>query len=260
MSFKTIKFTQDAAAAIITLNRPEAANGLNIEMAKELAEAANLVASDDRIKVVTLTAEGRFFCAGGDVQSMYDESERAGDAVMDIAGPLHEAISAFSAMDAVLICAVNGTAAGAGFSLAVSADLVVASEAAKFTMAYSKIGLSPDGSSSFYLPRLIGLRRTQELMYTNRVLSAQEALEWSLVNFVVPVDDLSAKSEELAGVFASGSKHSNASIKRLLREQEHATLSSQLDLECQLIGACADGQDGKEGVASFIEKRKPTFK
>ena len=259
MSFNSLKFVTKEQIATITFDRPDAANGLNIEMATELLEAAKLVSQDTSLRAVILTGEGRFFCAGGDVASMYEASERAGAAVRDIAEPLHAAIEVFAALDVPLICAVNGTAAGAGFSMAVAGDMVVASDKAKFTMAYSNIGLSPDGSSSYYLPRLVGLRRTQELMYTNRVLTADEALEWGLINAVLPSEDVMTKANELAKGFAKGARESNKAIKMLLREQENASLSGQLQLESETIGKCADSIDGKEGVASFIEKRKPNF-
>lgn len=256
--FNALKYTNEDRLATIVLNRPNDANGLTLEMATELAEAAKLVSSDDSVKAVVITGEGRFFCAGGDVASMY-HADNSGEAVKAIADALHDAIEIFATMDAPVICAVNGVAAGAGFSMAVMGDLVIAADSAKFTMAYSNIALSPDGSSTYYLPRLVGLRKAQELMYTNRVLSAEEALDWNLINYVVPADDLASKIEEVTGMFLKGSRQSNASIKKLLISSETNSLHDQMMLESQTISDCANGDDGKEGVASFIEKRKPTF-
>jgi len=261
MSFEFLKYEISNRVATITLDRPEAANGLNLGLAQELAQAAKDVAENLDVKAVILTSNGRFFCAGGDVKAMHDAPDgMAGKTVRAIADALHEAIESFSNMNPPLICAVNGTAAGAGFSVAVMGDMAIASESAKFTMAYSNIGLSPDGSSSFYLPRLIGLRKTQELMYTNRVLSAKEALNWGLLNDVVPDKELLPTAQKLAQKFVSGSLKSNASIKTLLRESGFNNLHQQLKLESDTIEVCADGDDGKEGVASFVEKRKPNFK
>ncbi len=240
----------------IALNRPDAANGLNLEMATELAIVANLIANDPHTKAAVLTGEGRFFCAGGDVKAMAD-ADQPGAAVSAIAEELHKAVLTFSLMDKPLICAVNGTAAGAGFSLAVSADLVIASPHAKFTMAYSSIGLSPDGSASYYLPRLIGLRKTQELMYTNRVLTAQEALDWGLINQVS--ETALDTAQELAIKLAKGSASSNKAIKGLLNTSNVNSLAQQLDLEQKTIKQCADGEDGREGVNAFINKRRPKF-
>lgn len=256
--YQCIKYELDQRVATVTLNRPEAANGLNLEMATELADIAKLIVDNDEIKAVLLTGEGRFFCAGGDVKVMA-ESDEPGAAVGAIAEQLHKAIGLFAEMRAPLICAVNGTAAGAGFSMAVCADMVIAAESAKFTMAYSNIGLSPDGSASYYLPRLIGLRKTQELMYTNRVLSAAESLEWGLVNQVVENEALMSVAQNLATKLAQGSLASNAAIKHLLISSDGNTLNQQLDIEKNTISQCADGVDGREGVASFVDKRKPVF-
>ncbi|MCH2189358.1 MAG: enoyl-CoA hydratase/isomerase family protein [Gammaproteobacteria bacterium] len=260
MSFEFLKYEVSDRIAMVTLDRPEAANGLNLGLAQELAKVAKQLAENATVKAVILTASGRFFCAGGDVKAMHDAQEgMAGKTVREIADALHEAIEFFANMRAPLICAVNGTAAGAGFSISVMGDMAIASESAKFTMAYSNIGLSPDGSSSFYLPRLIGLRKTQELMYTNRVLSAQEAKEWGLLNEVVADNELMPRAKKIAQKFVIGSLNSNASIKKLLRQSGFNSLHQQLELESDTIEECADGADGKEGVTSFVEKRKPNF-
>lgn len=182
--YATLTFAQNGAITRIGLNRPAAANGMNDAMTRELADAANRC-SVAQTKVIVLTGAGRFFSAGGDLKAMASSSVGAGPFVQGIADDLHRAISTFAKMDAVLITAVNGIAAGAGFSLAMIGDVVIAAESASFTMAYTRAGLSPDGSSSYYLPRLIGIRRTQELMLTNRTLSAKEALDWGLVTEVI---------------------------------------------------------------------------
>src|SRR5215470_7589722 len=187
---------------------------MNHTMTRELADAAKRC-DTDATKVVVLTGAGRFFCAGGDLKSFAAAATR-GPFIKGVADDLHRAISTFARMDAVLITAVNGVAAGAGFSLAITGDLVLAAESASFTMAYTKAGLSPDGSSSYYLPRLIGIRRTQELMLTNRRLSAREASQWGLITEVVPDDDLVARTDALATEMAAGAKDSGSAVKRLL--------------------------------------------
>src|SRR6187401_452181 len=215
LTYETIQFDQTGPVTRITLNRPAAANGLNDAMTRELAHAA--VRCDvPGTKVVLLTAAGRFLCAGGDLKAMAASPLGPGPFVKGIANDLHRAMSTFARMDAVLITAVNGVAAGAGFSLGVSGDLVLAAESASFTMAYTKAGLSPDGGASYVMPRLVGLRRTQELMITNRVLKAPQALEWGLVTTVVPDADLPAKLDGLAGEIAAGAKGSNSAVKQLL--------------------------------------------
>jgi 2-(1,2-epoxy-1,2-dihydrophenyl)acetyl-CoA isomerase len=255
--FDTLTFAQSGPITNIVLSRPDAANGMNDTLTRELSIAAALC-DTDATKVVTLTGAGRFFCAGGDLKAIAAApSPRA--FVKGIADDLHRAMSTFARMDAVLITAVNGVAAGAGFPLGVSGDLVLAAESASFTMAYTKAGLSPDGSSSYLLPRLVGLRRTQELMITNRVLSAPEASQWGLVTTVVPDAELPSKLDELAGKIAASSRTSNSAVKKLLLTTYGAGYEEQMEYEARLIAACASAADGKEGIAAFLGKRKPEF-
>jgi len=255
--FETLTFAQSGPITSIVLNRPDAANGMNDTLLRELVVAAARC-DTPATKVVTITGAGRFFCAGGDLKAMA-AAPSAGAFVKGIANDLHRALSTFARMDAVVITAVNGTAAGAGVSLAVTGDLVLAAESAKFTMAYTKAGLSPDGSSSYYLPRLIGIRRTQQLMLTNRTLSAAEALDWGLLTEVVPDADLAARTDALAAEMASTSRTSNAAVKRLLLDTYRTGLEEQMELEGRYIAECADAADGQEGIAAFLGKRAPTF-
>ncbi|MBO0855361.1 MAG: enoyl-CoA hydratase/isomerase family protein [Nocardia sp.] len=257
--YQTITFERTGVTARITLNRPEAANGIDDILGRELAAVAARVADDPELKVVVLTGAGRFFCAGGDLKGMSGSEAGAGTYVKGLADDLHEALSCFARMDALLLVAVNGTAAGAGFSLAMAGDLVIASDAAAFTMAYTKAGLSPDGGASYYLPRLIGLRRTQDLMFTNRTLSAAEALDWNLVHRVAPAADFAAAVDELAAEFAAGPRQSNASVKKLLLVSSSHSLEEQTAREAAFISACADSPDGAEGIAAFLGKRAPEF-
>jgi 2-(1,2-epoxy-1,2-dihydrophenyl)acetyl-CoA isomerase len=255
--YQTINFEQTGAITRITLNRPDAANGMNDTMTRELADAARRC-DTDATKVVVLTGTGRFFCAGGDLKSFASAPDR-GRYIKGVADDLHRAISTFARMDAVLITAVNGTAAGAGFSIAVTGDLVLAAESASFTMAYTRAGLSPDGSSSYYLPRLIGIRKAQELMLTNRTLSAQDAAQWGLVTEVVPDDQLAARADELADQMVATSRQSNGAVKALLLTTFKNGIEDQMELEGRLIAERANSADGREGIDAFMAKRKPEF-
>jgi 2-(1,2-epoxy-1,2-dihydrophenyl)acetyl-CoA isomerase len=255
--FETLTFSQSGPITSIVLNRPDAANGMNDTLTRELAVAAALC-DTPATKVVTITGAGRFFCAGGDLKAI-GGAPSAGAFVKGIADDLHRALSTFARMDAVVITSVNGTAAGAGFSLAVTGDLALSAESAKFTMAYTKAGLSPDGSSSYYLPRLIGIRRTQQLMLTNRTLTAAEALDWGLLTEVVPDADLAARTEALAKEMAATSRTSNATVKRLLLGTYRTGLEEQMELESRYIADCAESVDGQEGIAAFLGKRAPQF-
>ncbi|MEE6137029.1 enoyl-CoA hydratase-related protein [Mycobacterium sp. 050128] len=257
--YATLTFDRADAITRIGLNRPADANGMNDVMTRELADAARRC-DVANTKVVVLTANGRFFCAGGDLKAMASSPLGHGPYVKGIADDLHRAISTFARMDAVLITVVNGVAAGAGFSLAITGDLVLAAESASFTMAYTKAGLSPDGSSSYFLPRLIGVRRTQELMLTNRRLSAHEALHWGLITEVLPDGDLIARTDALATEMAAGARDSGSAVKKLLLSTFGNGLEEQMEIEGRLIAACAAGADGREGIDAFLTKRAARFR
>lgn len=256
--YETILLEQSGPIARITLNRADAANAMNDTMTRELADAARRC-DHGATKVVVLTGAGRFFSAGGDLRAIASSSSTAGHYVKTIADDLHRAISTFARMDAVLITAVNGVAAGAGFSLAVTGDLVLAAESATFTMAYTAAGLSPDGSSSYFLPRLIGVRRTQELMLTNRRLSAGEALQWGLLTEVVDDAELAARVDAVAQQIASGARQSASAVKKLVLMSFTSGLEEQMEWEGRLIAGCADSADGNEGIDAFLQKRRPEF-
>ena len=255
--YQTIAFEQAGPVARITLNRPDAANGMNHTMTRELADAARICESAST-KVVVVTGSGRFFCAGGDLKSFASAPER-GPFIKSVADDLHRAISTFARMDAVVITAVNGVAAGAGFSLAVTGDLVLAAESASFTMAYTRAGLSPDGSSSYYLPRLIGITKTKELMLTNRTLTSAEASQWGLVTEVVPDAELAGRTDELARQMAATASKSNGGVKALMLSSFSSGLEEQMELEGRLIAGLADSADGREGIDAFLAKRKAEF-
>ena len=257
--FKQLRFEKQGAIARITLDRPDDANGLNAAMGSELKQAARRCDRDPTIKVVILGARGRFFCAGGDIKEMLQHGDDVGDALKALADDFHAAISAFCRMQAVLIVAVNGAAAGGGFSLALIGDIVLAAESASFTMAYTRAGLCPDGASSYFLPRLVGLRRAQELMLTNRRVDAAEALELGLVTRVVADDDLQDEADRLAEELAVGARLPAAYIKKLLLASADSDIESQMEFEGQLLSRAAASRDGREGIRAFVEKRKPEF-
>jgi len=258
-SYSTIQLERDGGIAKLTLDRPDSANALNLQMATELMRAAIELDEDARVRVVILTGNGRMFCAGGDLAAMKEAGDGASAYIEEMAGNLHRAISRFARMRAPVIAAVNGTAAGAGFSMICAVDLSIASETAKFTMAYTGAGLSPDGSSTYFLPRIIGQRRTLELMLTNRVLNSAEALEWGLVNQVVAAEDLMPSVEKLASQLASGPTSAFGVVKRLLLNSACDSLESQMEHETRGIADSVRTDDGREGIAAFLEKRRPEF-
>jgi 2-(1,2-epoxy-1,2-dihydrophenyl)acetyl-CoA isomerase len=259
MSFETLLFEIDEHVARLTLNRPDAGNAMNALMMRELRDAAIRCDEDAEIRAVLISGSGRMFCAGGDLRSFAAQGDGLPAFLKGITNDLHGAVSRFSRMNAPVVSAVNGFAAGAGFSLACGADVVVAAESARFALAYAGVGLTPDGSASFFLPRLIGLRRAQELMLTRRVLTASEALDWNLITRVVADGDLSEESFKLAAELAKGPTLAFGGAKRLLLRSSGDHLESQMEHEARSIADAARSADGREGIAAFLEKRAPGF-
>jgi 2-(1,2-epoxy-1,2-dihydrophenyl)acetyl-CoA isomerase len=258
--FQTLEFSIEDNVAIIKLNRPDAANGLTPEMAEELMQAALIADTDASIRAVLLTANGKMFCAGGDLKTFASFGDELTLHMKKLIVHMHSAITKFAQMRAPVVVAVNGMAAGAGFSIAVSGDLVFAAESAQFTMAYTAAGLSPDGSASYYLPRLIGLRKTQELMLNNNRISAEEALELSAITQVVSDDALYETALTTAKKLAKGPTNAYGSVKTLLAHSFDNSLEAQLELEGKLMANMSQTEDGKEGINAFVNKRKPEYK
>jgi 2-(1,2-epoxy-1,2-dihydrophenyl)acetyl-CoA isomerase len=258
MSPATVLLEISGSVAKVTLNRPENANVLNIAMGRELLEAALRCAADSRVRAVVLSGAGKHFCFGGDLRGMMSEGGAVDAHLHELTTFIHQAISLFVRMDAPVIAAVNGTAAGGGIGLVTMADLAVCGETSKFSLAYGGVALTPDCSSSFFLPRIIGSRRAAELLLTNRLLTAPEALQWGLVNSIVPDADLLAEAMKLAEKLAAGPAHAFGKTKRLLAASMGA-LEAHMVLESETIAGQAATAEGREGIAAFLEKRKPQY-
>ncbi len=260
MSYETITLEVDGNVATLTLNRPEAANAMNPLMARELSRAAIVCDEDPAIRAVIVTGSGRMFCAGGDLGEFAEAGDARPALIKEMAGDLHMGISRLTRMTAPVIAAVNGTAAGAGFSLAVAADLAISADNARYVMAYTNAGLSPDGSSTYFLPRRVGDRRARELMLTNRMLKADEAMAWGLVNEVVPAEELMTRAKDLATELAAGPTLAFGEVKSLLNASFDNGLETQMELESRAISRMSGTADGAEGIAAFLEKRGADFK
>jgi len=259
MTHDTVLLDVRDGIAHLTLNRPDRANGIDEALAHDLLAAVNDIAVDGRVRVVLLSGNGSRFCGGGDVRSFAEHRADLPRHVRGFLPSLHTAITMLVRGDAPVVAAVHGSAAGAGLGLVAASDLVVAGASTKFVMAYTGVGLTPDGSSSWFVPRLVGLRRALELTLTTRVLTAGEALEWGLVTRVVADDDVHDDAAALAAQLAAGPRGAIAAAKRLLHTSLEETLETHLAREADAIVAAAATDDAAEGIASFVEKRPPLF-
>lgn len=256
----TIKLEQAAGVATITLDRPDAFNALNLPLARELFAAVLQADEDPAVRCVVITGAGKAFCGGGDVKEFADGLPRIGVLIKELTTYVHGAVSRLVRTPKPVLTAVNGVAAGGGLSLALAGDLVLAAESARFTMAYSRIAATPDGSSTYWLPRLIGLRRAIELFYTNRILSAREALEWGLVTRMVPDGELLVATRKLAEELAQGPTLALGRGKLLFHASTTESLETQMELESQSIAQSGHTEDFAEGVRAFAAKRPASFK
>jgi 2-(1,2-epoxy-1,2-dihydrophenyl)acetyl-CoA isomerase len=255
---KTVLLEVADGVATVTLNRPDAGNALNMEMGRDLLEVALACEFDPKVRAVVLTGTGRNFGFGGDVRGMSEQGEGVAAFLNELTTYIHGAISCFARMKAPVVAAVNGTAAGGAVGLVCMADLAIAGRGSKFTLAYTGIGLAPDCSTSFLLPRIVGRRRAIELFLTNRVLSAEEALGWGLVNQVVDDAEVLPAARALAARFAAGPTESYGAVKRLMDSTDPG-LEAQMAAEARAIAAQSVHPNGVEGVRAFLEKRKPNY-
>jgi 2-(1,2-epoxy-1,2-dihydrophenyl)acetyl-CoA isomerase len=259
MSHQFIQVASDQAVAIITLNRPEVLNSFNEGMAREVLAALSGASTNTAVRAVLITGAGRGFCAGQDLAEATSAEARGVDFTDVVRNRYTPIVRTIREMEKPVICAVNGVAAGAGANLALACDLVIAAEEASFIQSFSKIGLVPDTGGTFFLPRLIGPARATSLMFLGDKLTAARALEWGMIHDVVPgtvlFDTALAMSKQLAAMPTRGL----ALTKKLLNATWSNDLAAQLALEGEMQGQAGRTADYREGVAAFIEKRKPTY-
>ncbi|WP_228002940.1 enoyl-CoA hydratase/isomerase family protein [Nocardia australiensis] len=235
-----------------------AANGTSMDFAGINAGAAALRALGPEVGAVLLTGTGANFCAGGNVRGFAAAEDRAAH-IHSLATDLHDFVRALDATTVPVIAAVRGWAAGAGMSLVCTADIAIGGPATKLRPAYPGIGLSPDGGMSWTLPRLVGIGRAREILLTDTVLDADEAVRLGILSRLVADDEVRAEAGELARTLATGPRSTYASIKSLLAQSISSTLSDQLDHERDAITAAVDSAAGIEGVNAFVEKRRPDY-
>lgn len=253
---------QQDGVLTITMNRPKSLNALDWDLAEALLATIQSAEQDETVRCVVVRGD-RTFMAGGDLNwfagKLDEPSVKRRVAIRELIDLAHKSILSIRRMPKPVIGSLEGAVAGFGFSLAMACDLSIAADSTVFTLAYINIGTSPDGGSTFALPRIVGPKRAAEIAFLGDRFDAATAKDLGLVNWVVPADDLEAKTEKLAVRLAQGPTAALARTKALLQQSQNATLESQLQAEIDGFVACADGHDFAEGISSFIGKRKPRF-
>ncbi|MCB1214406.1 MAG: enoyl-CoA hydratase/isomerase family protein [Deltaproteobacteria bacterium] len=244
--------------AEIILNKPEELNAMNPELIEALAQAVQACNAPE-IKAVVLSAKGRCFCAGGDIKFFNQRIQNKEAIPKSMVDRLHEMIESLRNLEKPVLASVQGAAAGAGAPLVLACDLAIASEETVFNLAYARIGLTPDGSSTYFLPKHVGMKKAAEIFMMMPNLSAQEAKELGLINWIVPLEELKVKTEEIALQLAQGPTQVFGRLKKLLQGSYTNTLHEQLSLETKNICESSLTDHFKEGVESFLEKRPPRF-
>ena len=246
--------------ATITFNRPQAMNALDAGMIRGFRAAVEELSAAAAVRVIVLRGAGPAFVAGGDVAMFRKELESLPLLVPELAGELHRGILALRTAGQPVIAAVHGAVAGAGFSIMLACDLVIAAADTQFSMAYSRIGASPDGGATWMLPRVAGYQKAMELMLLAENVTADMLLQYGIINRVVAAGDLEAETEKLARRLAAGPGRAFAETKALANRALHQELAAHLDAEALAFARCAATGDFAEGVAAFVDKRKPVFK
>jgi enoyl-CoA hydratase/carnithine racemase len=249
----------DAGIARLRLARPEAGNALDMAMAEALDAAVGALEQTTGLRAVLISAEGRSFSVGGDLQFLHAHLDHLPDQVHALLAHFHATLPRLAALPVPVVAAAQGAAAGGGLGLLWVADVVVAADDLRVVTAFDKLGLSGDGGSSWYLPRLLGLRRAQQLLMGGRALAADEALQWGLVSQVVPRAELEAAAELEATRWAAGPTYAYGRMKRLLLQSSVTDYAGHLQAERTAMAECAARADVREGVTAFLERRRPVF-
>ena len=248
--------TRQGAIATLQFNRPEALNALDVPMAQAFLAAVQQIAADPGVRAVRLLGAGKAFVAGGDLATLRADPVQG---AIDLIGPLNEALLLLQNLDAPVIAQVHGAAAGAGLSLMLMCDFVLAAEGSKFNLAYINLGTSCDVGASWALPRLVGLRHALEIALLGEALGCEDALRLGLVNRVVPAAELDAAALALAERLASGPTRAYGQMRRLMRASFDRELPAQLAAEAQAFDRCARTDDLREGIEAFFARHQPNF-
>ncbi len=256
---ESIELRVEDGIALVTLNRPKAYNAFDLPMVQLLADKLVSVALDPGVLGVVISGEGKAFSAGGDLKWINDYGENHGAAFHELAARYHQAILEIRRMPKPVVAAINGPAAGGGFSIALACDFRIMEASATLRQAYTSNGLSIDGGGTFALPRLVGLARAMEIAAFDQPISAETALSWGLVTEVVEDGEGMKRAIQLVEDMKKRSLSSFAASKRLITDSFDTKFETQLEKERELLSWCADLPNGREGIAAFLEKRKPVF-
>ena len=256
--YEFLKYDNSNGIATITLNRPEVYNALNDGITYELQDVFKQVGKDDSVRVIVLTGEGKAFCSGQDLKASSGQEKRSFiDSLHKRYNPI---IRAMRNLPKPVICRLNGVAAGAGCSIALACDLIVAAEEAMMTEVFVNIGLVLDSGSSYFLPRLVGSAKAFELSTMGSRIKGKEAYELGLVNKVVPADQLDEAVKSYTDYYAQAPTKAIGLMKKMLNKSGNATLDEMLEYEAYCQEIAGNSEDYKEGVTAFLEKRKAEFK
>ncbi len=256
----TILFEQHGAIGTLTFNRPQVYNAMNIDLIVALRDVTASLMSSTTLRALIVKGAGKAFLAGGDVGLFHRNLDVIADDVKSMGDTLHAGIINIRNLPFPVIAQIHGAVAGAGLSVALACDFAIAEEGAKFSTAYARIGASPDGGSTFFLPRIVGMRKATELVMLSEQVSATEACSLGLINRAVAADQLDADVQKLAERLASGPTQAFARAKRLITQSYNTPLQQHLDDEIAFFSECARTADFREGVTAFVEKRSPVFK
>jgi 2-(1,2-epoxy-1,2-dihydrophenyl)acetyl-CoA isomerase len=260
MAYETIKYEVDEQILTITLNRPDKLNAFNGTMQQELVDAFDAADTDDNVRAIIVTGAGRGFCAGADLADPDREASATADSGAALEKYFNPVIRLMRALPKPIVSAVNGVAAGVGMSFVLASDIAIAGKSASFLQAFARIGLLPDGGSTWFLPRLVGEQRARALAMLAPQITAEQAKEWGLIWDVVEDGELMKTATELARRLADGPAMSLARIKEAMNRASGNELGRQLDVERDFQRELGRSEDFKEGVAAFLAKRKPAFK
>ncbi|MEQ6333671.1 enoyl-CoA hydratase/isomerase family protein [Sphingobium sp. MK2] len=255
-----IAFSVEDGIGRITLDRPEAGNAITLPLARALLAAAIRCQTDAAIRCIVLTGNGRLFCAGGDVQLLAGAGDKRSEVLSELIATFHAAVARLARAPKPLVTLVNGPAAGAGFSLAMLGDVVIGARSAHFTAAYGAIGLTPDGGLSWLLPRLVGLRKAQDIILTNRRIKADEAEAIGLVTRIVDDEALADEGLRVATALADAPMAALAASRALLADSFETGLETQLDRELRSMAAAGAGRESEEGLSALLAKRPANFR